>query len=197
MLLEAYRECLRDVFDMPALIETLRAIEQRQLRVHVVETRKPRLLLHRCCSVTLLIFSTTVMRRLQNGVRRPSPSTRISCGNCLVRPTCANCWTPMQSPRWKKQRSAWQRIIARARPMVFTIFACGLAIYPATSWRGAWFRPSFCIMSTGSLVRGDCLSCALAANGAWLLQRMRPATAMVWEFPCRPGLQIGRASCRE
>jgi ATP-dependent Lhr-like helicase len=41
LLLEAYRECLRDVFDMPALIETMRAIEQRQLRVHVVETRKP------------------------------------------------------------------------------------------------------------------------------------------------------------
>jgi ATP-dependent Lhr-like helicase len=41
LLLECYRECLRDVFDMPALVETLRAIEQRQLRVHVVETRKP------------------------------------------------------------------------------------------------------------------------------------------------------------
>jgi ATP-dependent Lhr-like helicase len=41
MLLEAYRECLRDVFDMPALIETLRSIEQRQLRVHVVDTRTP------------------------------------------------------------------------------------------------------------------------------------------------------------
>jgi ATP-dependent Lhr-like helicase len=41
LLLEAYRECLRDVFDMPALVETLRAVEQRQLRVHVVETRKP------------------------------------------------------------------------------------------------------------------------------------------------------------
>ncbi len=41
LLLETYRECLRDVFDMPALIETLRAIEQRQLRVHVVDTRKP------------------------------------------------------------------------------------------------------------------------------------------------------------
>ncbi len=41
LLLEAYRECLRDVFDMPALLETLRAIEQRQVRVHVVETRKP------------------------------------------------------------------------------------------------------------------------------------------------------------
>jgi ATP-dependent helicase Lhr and Lhr-like helicase len=41
MLLEAYRECLRDVFDMPALIETLRGIEQRQLRIHVVDTRTP------------------------------------------------------------------------------------------------------------------------------------------------------------
>ncbi|KAA6461840.1 DEAD/DEAH box helicase [Acidobacteria bacterium AB60] len=41
LLLESYRECLRDVFDMPALTETLRAIEQRQLRVHTVETRKP------------------------------------------------------------------------------------------------------------------------------------------------------------
>jgi ATP-dependent Lhr-like helicase len=41
LLLEAYRECLRDVFDMPALVETLRAVEQRQLRVHVVDTRKP------------------------------------------------------------------------------------------------------------------------------------------------------------
>jgi ATP-dependent helicase Lhr and Lhr-like helicase len=41
LLLESYRECLRDVFDMPALQETLRAIEQRQLRVHVVDTRKP------------------------------------------------------------------------------------------------------------------------------------------------------------
>ena len=41
LLLEAYRECLRDVFDMPALVEILREIEQRKLRVHVVETRKP------------------------------------------------------------------------------------------------------------------------------------------------------------
>jgi ATP-dependent Lhr-like helicase len=41
LLLETYRECLRDIFDMPALLETLRAIEQRQLRVHVVETRTP------------------------------------------------------------------------------------------------------------------------------------------------------------
>jgi ATP-dependent Lhr-like helicase len=41
LLLEAYRECLRDVFDMPALVEILKEVEERKLRVHVVETQKP------------------------------------------------------------------------------------------------------------------------------------------------------------
>ncbi len=41
MLLEAYRECVRDVFDMPAFLEVLRAIEKRQIRVHVADSRAP------------------------------------------------------------------------------------------------------------------------------------------------------------
>ena len=41
ILLEAYRECLRDVFDMPALMETLRAIATRSIRVHVTDSRTP------------------------------------------------------------------------------------------------------------------------------------------------------------
>jgi ATP-dependent helicase Lhr and Lhr-like helicase len=41
ILLEAYRECMRDVFDMPALLETLRAIRQRNVRVHIADTRTP------------------------------------------------------------------------------------------------------------------------------------------------------------
>ena len=41
MLLEAYRECLRDVFDMPALAETLRNIGNRSIRVHVADSRTP------------------------------------------------------------------------------------------------------------------------------------------------------------
>ncbi len=41
MLLEAYRECVRDVFDMPAFLEVLRAIEKRQIRVHVADSRTP------------------------------------------------------------------------------------------------------------------------------------------------------------
>ncbi len=41
ILLEAYRECLRDVFDMPALAETLRSISNRQIRVHIADSRTP------------------------------------------------------------------------------------------------------------------------------------------------------------
>jgi len=41
IVLEAYRECLRDVFDMPALMETLRLIANRSLRVHTVDSRTP------------------------------------------------------------------------------------------------------------------------------------------------------------
>jgi ATP-dependent Lhr-like helicase len=41
IVLEAYRECLRDVFDMPALTETLRNIRNRSLRVHTADSRTP------------------------------------------------------------------------------------------------------------------------------------------------------------
>jgi ATP-dependent Lhr-like helicase len=41
ILLETYRECLRDVFDMPALMEVLRGIGNRSLRVHTVDSRTP------------------------------------------------------------------------------------------------------------------------------------------------------------
>src|SRR5690606_11600354 len=41
ILLETYRECLREVFDLPALIELLRQIKRRQVRVATVESRVP------------------------------------------------------------------------------------------------------------------------------------------------------------
>jgi ATP-dependent Lhr-like helicase len=41
MILEAHRECLRDSFDMPALLDVLRSIEQSDIQVHVVDTPKP------------------------------------------------------------------------------------------------------------------------------------------------------------
>ncbi len=41
MVLEAYRECLHDVFDMPALVETLAQIRDRGIHVATVDTTTP------------------------------------------------------------------------------------------------------------------------------------------------------------
>jgi len=41
ILLETYRECLRDVFDLPALSELLRRVTTRRLRVVTVDSRTP------------------------------------------------------------------------------------------------------------------------------------------------------------
>jgi ATP-dependent Lhr-like helicase len=41
MILEAYRECLRDVFDIPALVDTLRRIESREIRTVPVDSSMP------------------------------------------------------------------------------------------------------------------------------------------------------------
>ncbi len=41
VLLETYRECLRDYFDMPALIETLAAVSRRSIRVATIDAETP------------------------------------------------------------------------------------------------------------------------------------------------------------
>jgi ATP-dependent Lhr-like helicase len=41
VLLETYRECLRDFFDMPALVSTLADIRGRKIRVSTVNSEHP------------------------------------------------------------------------------------------------------------------------------------------------------------
>jgi ATP-dependent Lhr-like helicase len=41
MILEAYREVLRDVFDIPALVDTLRSLERRDIRTVTVDSTTP------------------------------------------------------------------------------------------------------------------------------------------------------------
>ncbi len=41
IVLETYRECLRDAFDLPGLLGLLRDVQSRQVRVATVDTRKP------------------------------------------------------------------------------------------------------------------------------------------------------------
>ena len=41
IVLETYRECLRDAFDLPALVEVLRGVESRKIRVTTVDVASP------------------------------------------------------------------------------------------------------------------------------------------------------------
>jgi ATP-dependent Lhr-like helicase len=41
IILEAYRECLQDVFDLPALVELARRVEGREIRLVTVDTQTP------------------------------------------------------------------------------------------------------------------------------------------------------------
>ena len=41
LLLEAHRECLRDIFDVPSLITTLQRLQQQSLRIEVRDTNRP------------------------------------------------------------------------------------------------------------------------------------------------------------
>src|SRR5438046_2742214 len=41
ILLETYRECLRDVFDLPGLVEILRRVASRRIRIVTVDSRAP------------------------------------------------------------------------------------------------------------------------------------------------------------
>src|SRR5207244_12960455 len=41
MILEAYRECLRDVFDVPSLVATMKKIRERTIRVITADKQTP------------------------------------------------------------------------------------------------------------------------------------------------------------
>ena len=99
MILEAYREVLRDVFDIPALVETLRKIEaprhphgdrrlDHAVAVRVGAALRLRRQLH-------LRRRRAARRAARAGARR---STRRSCASCSARRSCASCSTPTPSP---------------------------------------------------------------------------------------------------
>src|SRR5262249_32723703 len=41
IVLEAYRECLRDAFDLPGLVAVLRDVETKEMRVTTVDNQRP------------------------------------------------------------------------------------------------------------------------------------------------------------
>ncbi|WP_341855704.1 hypothetical protein [Brachybacterium sp. GPGPB12] len=71
IMLEAARECLQDVYDLPALVELMGQVRRRRLQVREVETPSPPPSRARCCSATWRSSSTTPMRRWPNAAPPP------------------------------------------------------------------------------------------------------------------------------
>ena len=132
MLLEAYRECLRDVFDMPALSRRCGGSRAARDRVSPSTRRRRRRSRRRCCSATSPTTSTTATRRWPSGAPRRWRSIRRSCASCSARPSCASCSTPdAHRDDVEAQLQHLDERITRAASTASTICCCGSAISPA------------------------------------------------------------------
>ncbi len=115
IVLETYRECLRDVFDLPGLVGLLRDVRSRRIRVATVDTRKPSPFAASCSSPSSRTSSTRATRRWPSGARRRSASTWRGCASCSARASCALCSIPPCSRSTSNTCSA-----CRGRPFTST-----------------------------------------------------------------------------
>ncbi len=81
ILLESYRECIRDVFDLPAVSSILTKIQRGEIRVSTVESEKPSPLPARCFFLTSRTTSTTATHPSPNAARKRCRSTNHNCRN--------------------------------------------------------------------------------------------------------------------
>ena len=132
MLLEAHRECLRDTFDMPALVDVLRAIKDGDIHITSSTRREPRPSPPRSSSDTPATSSTTAMPRSPNAAPPPSPSISPCSPISSVKPTSASSSTPTPSPKSKLNSSSSTKPSALGQPTPFTTSSSASAISPAT-----------------------------------------------------------------
>lgn len=100
IVLEAVRECLQDVFDVPGLTELMGDLEARRIRLVEVTTTEPSPSPAPCFSVTSRSSCTRATRRSPSGAPPPSRSTRTCWRSCSARRSCASCSTPTCCPSW-------------------------------------------------------------------------------------------------
>ena len=91
IILETYRECLQDVFDLPALVDLARSVRAASCGWSPWTQPRPRRSRPRCCSATSPTTSTTATRRSPSGAPRPWRWTSASSASCSARPSCASC----------------------------------------------------------------------------------------------------------
>jgi len=97
ILVETYRECLADVFDLPALREILSGVARREIASTASRRPRPPRSRAACCSTTSRHTCTTATRRSPNVAHRRSRSTGTCSASCSARRSFASC--SMQT-RW-------------------------------------------------------------------------------------------------
>ncbi len=94
MLLETTRECLRDIFDVPALREVMADLRSRTTRMVAVDTER-RVAVRAVAAVPM--DRGLDVRRRRSARRTPGRRARRSTGICCVSSwaprSCATCWT--------------------------------------------------------------------------------------------------------
>ncbi|MFC7471203.1 helicase-related protein [Actinomadura keratinilytica] len=109
IVLEAVRECLQDVFDVPGLNELMGDLEARRVRLVEVTTPEASPSPAPCSSGTWRSSSTRGTRRWPSGGRRRCRWTRDCCPSCWARPSCGSCWTRRSWPSWSGSSSGAPR----------------------------------------------------------------------------------------
>ena len=90
IILETYRECLRDVLDVPGLIELLTRLHRRESDAGGGgDRRPPRRSPPRCCSTTWPPTCTRATRPTPSAGRPRCRWTVTCCASCSARRSCA------------------------------------------------------------------------------------------------------------
>ena len=116
ILLEATRECINDVFDVPALRTVLADLRSRAIRVVPVDT--PALAVRAVAGVLvdrrLHVRGRFADRRAAG--RRPLAGSRSACATCSAPKSCASCSTLARWPTSSSSCSIWSTAGAPATP---------------------------------------------------------------------------------
>ena len=98
ILLETSRECLQDVFDLPALREVLTQLRNRTIRVVSVDTAKASPFAQSLVFNWIAAYMYEGDAPLAERAPRRCRSTAICCATCSVPRSCASCSIPGRSP---------------------------------------------------------------------------------------------------
>lgn len=109
IVLEAVRECLQDVFDVPGLTELMGDLEARRVRLVEVTTPEASPFARSLLFGYVAQFLYEGTRRWPSGGRRRCRWTRGCCPSCWARPSCGSCWTRRSWPSWSRSSSGAPR----------------------------------------------------------------------------------------